>query len=136
MTLPKPPKVPCGSCPYRKDVPSGIWSADEYVKLPKYDGDVIHQLVAGAGGLFMCHQKDGCICGGWLVTHGPDNLAALRIKEVDPSVWDYDPGVECFTSGAEAALHGMADIENPSEDAFIKMGGIEKLRESRDHENH
>lgn len=24
---------PCETCPYRRDVPSGVWSADEYRKL-------------------------------------------------------------------------------------------------------
>lgn len=33
MTL-KPPKVPCGTCPYRRDVPAGIWHGEEYAKLP------------------------------------------------------------------------------------------------------
>lgn len=75
--LPKPPKVPCGTCPYRRDVPSGVWAAEEYDKLPGYDGDVPDQLRAGAMGLFMCHQRDGCLCGGWLMAHGPDNLLAL-----------------------------------------------------------
>ena len=32
-----PAKSPCGSCPYRQDVPSGVWAASEYEKLPAYD---------------------------------------------------------------------------------------------------
>jgi hypothetical protein len=35
---------PCASCPYRKDVPSGIWAAHEYTKLLAYDGDILDQL--------------------------------------------------------------------------------------------
>ena len=58
----KAPRVLCASCPYRKDVPSGIWEQSEYDKLPKYDGETWEQ----AGALFMCHLRDGCLCGGWL----------------------------------------------------------------------
>ena len=28
---------PCASCPYRCDVPSGVWHPDEYAKLEVYD---------------------------------------------------------------------------------------------------
>lgn len=33
MTKLTPRKTPCASCPYRKDVPSGVWEASEYEKL-------------------------------------------------------------------------------------------------------
>ena len=46
-------KVPCGSCPYRRDVPSGIWEQHEYDKLPEYDGQTWEQNPA----LFLCHQR-------------------------------------------------------------------------------
>jgi hypothetical protein len=55
-------KRPCPTCPYRRDVPSGIWQASEYSKLPRYDNDVPDQLAAGATGLFYCHSApDGAI---------------------------------------------------------------------------
>lgn len=116
-SLPKPPRRPCGSCPYRKDVPSGIWAAEEYAKLTAYDGETGEQLQKGALGLFMCHQRDGCLCGGWLQTHDTDHLLALRINRVDPSAFGYQSDVETFASGAEAAAHGMRDIEDPSPEA-------------------
>lgn len=131
MTL-KPPPKPCGSCPYRCDVPSGIWHPDEYAKLPEYDGEIIDQLQAGAQGVFMCHQNDGSLCGGWLATHGPKNLLALRLarlsQDIDPAVWTYDAGVEVFGSGAEAALHGLQDVEAPSAEAQRKINGLVKLQ--------
>lgn len=107
--------APCKSCPYRRDVPSGLWSADEYVKLPKYDGEIVSQALAGVGGLFMCHQRDGNLCAGWLAAHGPENLLALRLHsaEIKPEVWAYTTAVPVFGSGAQAAAHGMADIERP-----------------------
>lgn len=122
--LPKPPKVPCGTCPYRQDVPSGIWDPSEYAKLPRFDGTIADQLLLGAAGLFMCHQRDGCLCGGWLATHGPENLLALRMSKVDPSTWDYDPPTPVWSSGAEAAAHGMRDVHKPGVAAKRKMKGL------------
>lgn len=125
---PKPPKKPCGTCPYRRDVPPGVWHADEYAKLPNYDGSIMEQLVQDAVGLFMCHQRDGCLCGGWLVTHGAENLLALRLHSVDLSAFDYAPGVPCFESGAEAAAHGISGIDDPPEEARRKIAGLLKLK--------
>lgn len=128
MTDPiKPPKVPCGTCPYRRDVPGGIWHPDEYRKLPEYDRETWEQPQA----LFLCHRRDGCLCGGWLLTHGTDELLALRLHagELDPSVWSYaPPGVEVFASGAEAAAHGIATIDNPTDAARRKVEGLLKQR--------
>lgn len=108
-------KAPCKTCPYRRDVPSGVWAAEEYAKLPDYDGDAIDQLNADAVGLFDCHQRDGNLCAGWLAAHGPENLLALRIAgpRVPHEVWFYKSPVPVFASGAEAAAHGMAKIDNP-----------------------
>ena len=129
MNTIKPPPRPCGSCPYRLDVPSGIWAAEEYAKLPEYDRNTWEQPPA----LFMCHQKDGCLCGGWLAAHGRDNLLALRIhaKRLDPAVWDYEPGVPVFTSGTKAAAHGMEGIERPSSQAQRKIEGLLRQRLKR-----
>ena len=107
-------KAPCKSCPYRQDVPSGVWAPEEYDKLPTYDGEIIHQLIGGAGGLFMCHQQDGCLCAGWLATHGSDNLLALRMSAVDASAWGYVSPVPVFASGREACEHGKRDIAAPA----------------------
>ncbi|WP_051357732.1 DUF6283 family protein [Leisingera caerulea] len=121
-----PPPVPCGSCPYRKDVPSGIWAAEEYLKLPAYDAETGQQPPA----LFMCHQRDGCLCGGWLAAHDRDHLLALRFhgRNLDPGVWDYEPGVDVFGSGAEAAEHGLSGITDPGPEARRKIDGLLKLR--------
>jgi len=104
---------PCASCPYRKDVPSGIWDQHEYAKLPAFDGEMGEQAMKGGFGLFMCHQRDGNLCAGWIATHGPDNLLALRLNAVDPSTFDYTTDVPVFSSGAEAHAHGMRDIAKP-----------------------
>jgi hypothetical protein len=47
MASAAPTKYPCPSCPYRKDVPSGVWAPEEYDKLPAYDNDTpSHRLSA------------------------------------------------------------------------------------------
>ncbi|MFD7961193.1 DUF6283 family protein [Streptomyces zaomyceticus] len=43
-----PAPRPCASCPYRRDVPSGVWSRGDYVKLPLYDGPTWTQPAVGA----------------------------------------------------------------------------------------
>jgi hypothetical protein len=122
----KPPKVPCGTCPYRRDVPAGIWHGEEYAKLPAYDAGTPEQPTA----LFMCHQRDGYLCGGWLLTHDRDHLLALRLRaqDLDPSVWDYSPDIEVYASGAEAAAYGMSGIDNPSAEARRKIDGLVRQR--------
>lgn len=65
--------------------------------------------------LFLCHQKDGNLCAGWLATHGPENLLALRLHggQVKPEVWEYETAVPVWTSGREACDHGKRDITAP-----------------------
>lgn len=133
---PKPAKRPCGSCPYRKDVPSGVWAAEEYHKLPQYDGGTLEQVMKGAIGLFMCHQRDGCLCGGWLQTHDAYELAALRMNAVDPAAYDYQSDVETFASGEEAMMHGMAEIDTPSDAALALIAKIEPLTRGSRHGAH
>lgn len=120
-------KAPCVSCPYRRDVPSGIWSEGEYAKLVEYDGPTMVQSPK----LFDCHQKDGNLCAGWVATHG-HHLLALRLNflRLDPEVFNYSTSVPVFASGEEAALHGMRDIEHPGPEAramiqrlILKQGG-------------
>lgn len=118
-----PPPLPCGTCPYRKDVPSGIWDRSEYEKLLRYDKPLVEQPT----NLFLCHQRDGCLCGGWLLTHGVTNLLALRLRPVDPAVGAYAPGTPVFDSGQAAHDHGVRDISNPGSDARRKMRGLLKL---------
>jgi len=124
----KPPKVPCGSCPYRRDVPAGIWHPAEYAKLPRYDGETWEQ----PPGVFLCHQRDGCLCGGWLMTHDRDHLLSLRLaaRHLDPSVWEYAPDVVVFKSGAAAAAHGMSGVEHPSPAARRKISGLIRQKAS------
>lgn len=71
--------------------------------------------MARATGLFFCHQLDDVLCAGWAGCHDMDNNAAVRMRahQVDPAVYDYVSPVPLFASGAEAAAHGMRDIDAP-----------------------
>ncbi|WP_232530486.1 MULTISPECIES: DUF6283 family protein [Mycobacteriaceae] len=116
-----PAPQPCASCPYRRDVPSGIWAAEEYAKLPAYDADTPFQPPH----LFLCHQTSADnprarVCAGWVGCHGSD-LLALRLAAargiIDGTELDInrttDTSVALFSSGADAADHGLRDIDTP-----------------------
>lgn len=131
-----PAPNPCSSCPYRRGVPSGIWSHEEYDKLPRYDRETYDQPLR----LFQCHQHDGDgdrtrMCGGWVGCHGPD-LLALRLALIDRRISmatykaavTYRARVPLFESGAAAAEHGRADIDNPTAAARRTIAKITRRR--------
>lgn len=123
-------KAPCKTCPYRRDVPSGVWAKEEYDKLKTYDGEVFEQLDKGALGRFDCHQRDGMMCAGWIATHGARNLLALRLAtDIAPEVFKYSSPVPVFGSGEEAAKHGMCDIKRPS---VAARNAVARLSRKRD----
>jgi hypothetical protein len=126
-------KRPCSSCPYRRDVPSGIWQEHEYAKLPRYDGDVPDQVMARATGLFYCHQQDRHLCAGWVGCHDMDNNLAVRLShsDIDPAVYEYVSPVPLFASGAEAAEHGRCDLDAPSPEATRKMAQLRGMQSRR-----
>jgi hypothetical protein len=127
-----PRKRPCTSCPYRRDVPSGLWEAHEYDKLGSYDGDTAAQAMAGAFRPFFCHTKDGHLCAGWVGCHNMhENLAIRMHGDVDyDAVLNYRSPIPLFASGAEAAAHGKRDIANPGPAARRKIGQL-LLRQHR-----
>lgn len=112
-----PAPRPCESCPYRRDVPSGVWAASEYDKLPDYDRETCYQPIA----VFLCHQHDGRVCAGWVGCHPADGLLSLRLAVADGrmsagaygAAVDYRSPVPLFRSGAAAAAHGRAEIPCP-----------------------
>ena len=121
----KPRKSPCASCPYRKNVPSGIWDKTEYEKLDRYDGEIFEQRTDA---IFMCHQGCGDVCSGWLGHRDPQDLLAVRLGlmggHLDPSCANYSTAVPLFESGAAAAEHGMKDIDAPRDAAMAAIGKI------------
>jgi hypothetical protein len=116
-----PAKAPCKSCPYRRDVPSGVWAESEYKKLPAYDREIHYQPPTA----FFCHQQNGKLCAGWCGTHDMDESLglhiAVRVGLIKPDDYeaalDYVSPVPLFSSGAEAAEHGLRDLEAPSDKA-------------------
>lgn len=137
-----PAPRPCASCPYRCDVPSGVWHAEEYARLPGYDRPTGEQPT----GLFHCHQNGRDdpagmrVCAGWAACHNRQpagyDLLSLRLAEslglldeaTADAVWDYTTDVPVFTSGAQAAAHGMAAIDAPPPAARTVQGKIVRRR--------
>lgn len=130
----KPRKSPCASCPYRLDVPSGVWAESEYDKLPAYDGSTGDQAMAGALGVFLCHNDPARhVCAGWAALSNEHTLALRMASRLDPDVdtiacLDYTTDVPLFASGAEAAEHGKAEIAAPSDKAVSTIGKVTRTR--------
>lgn len=105
---------PCSACPYRLDVPSGVWAAHEYDKLRPYDEPTGSQPI----GTFACHATPDHHCAGWAIVHtsrgNEYDLLALRLFGY-PRI--PKTKIPLFASGNDAADWGQADIEDPSEEA-------------------
>ncbi|MGW1053578.1 DUF6283 family protein [Streptomyces sp. NPDC002521] len=136
-SLRPPAPRPCSSCPYRRDVPSGIWASEEYEKLRRYDAPTPDQPAA----LFQCHQADADsdarrICAGWAGCHDGAHLLALRLALLDghidssthQAILEYVSPIPLFTSGGEAATHGQADVDLPSNEAVHLIAKIRRTR--------
>lgn len=131
LSASKPPffvaDKPCSSCPYRRDVPAGIWDTSEYDKLRDYDPQVqkfpngMEALVPGpALAPFLCHQlpkiEQETLCAGWLAVHCdsvPVRLLLL-VGRVTPEQVFAEPKVPLYATGNEAADAGIAGVERPS----------------------
>jgi len=133
MSAKGPATNPCGSCPYRQDVPSGVWVPEEYAKLPAYDRSTPEQPPRA----FFCHQGTGRLCAGWVGCHDMNHSLALRMAcsfgtltpEDCKAAIDYECPVPLWPSGEAAAEHGMAGIEALDERA-VKV--IDRLVRKRD----
>jgi hypothetical protein len=107
-----------------------VWHPEEYEKLPEYDQPMPQQPMA----VFGCHQQDGHLCAGWVGCHDMENNLALRISvafehmsEADyAATLDYESPVELWESGTEAALHGLADVNEPSQKARTIMKNLKR----------
>lgn len=135
MMILSPLPSPCGSCPYRRDVASGIWDDSEYLRLPSYDEPTAFQPPY----VFLCHQKTGNLCAGWCGTHDMVENLGLRIAaaterislEVMQAAFDYKTDVPLFASGREACDHGLRDIEVPGRSARLMQASIRRKRRQR-----
>jgi hypothetical protein len=110
-----------------------VWDESEYIKLPQYDGDMGEQSPA----VFGCHQNDGSVCSGWLGHRNPNDLLAVRLGLVrgtlDVSCLEYETDVPLFASGAEAAAHGMKEVEAPGPAAKATIRKVSKVQARRKH---
>lgn len=129
----KPPaQNPCGSCPYRRDVPSGVWEASEYRKLPGFDNETGEQ----PPNVFLCHRQDGRACAGWVAVHDMNESLGMRLAQAMGLVADedleafftYSTDVPMFKTGSEAARHGMAKILDPDADARRIIDKLGRLK--------
>lgn len=122
---------PCSACPYRQDVPSGVWGPHEYEKLAQYDAPTSEQPFVP----FACHATPEHLCHGWAVVHANRGNefypVALRIQGIDPDQIP-EAAVPMFGSGQEACDHGKRDIDNPSQEAVEVidrlMGKYDRLK--------
>jgi hypothetical protein len=119
---------PCSSCPYRTDVPPGVWAPEEYEKLLAFDRETGSQPRA----VFLCHSDPEKACSGWVTCHEARpgrELLALRLrysKEIP------EHGVPIFSSAKIAALHGLSGVEQPPAEAFAAMEKVARLRATRE----
>ena len=119
--------VPCSTCPYRKDVPSGVWDASEYAKLRDYDNNE-------AFATFHCHQEaeigKPTVCRGWLSVHFESVAARLAVLNEKVTVEELyaEPLVPLYASGNEAADAGMKDIKRPKAKARKAIDRLSKKR--------
>jgi len=136
-SLRAPAPRPCESCPYRRDVPAGIWAGEEYAKLRRYDADTPGQPQS----MFQCHQADAesdarRVCAGWAGCHDGEGLLSLRLAllsgRIDSvtywAVVEYKTPVPVFPSGNAAADHGESGIDEPVAEACCLIRKISRTR--------
>lgn len=106
-----------------------MWARHEYELLPRFDGEIGDQALAGAFSPFGCHSSPEQLCAGWVGHRDhPDELLAIRIGlidgDLDPAVADYTTDVPLWPTGAAAAEHGLRDLDAPGPEA---QAAIDKL---------
>lgn len=127
---------PCASCPYRLDVPPGVWDQSEYEKLRKFDPPAtapdgrpwregFEPNMSYDEAIFFCHQQDETLCAGWVGCHGPENLLGVIIGvvngRIDPAIYNYETNVPLHESGHAAARHGIANVDAAAQEVIDKI---------------
>ena len=123
---------PCRECPYRKESPSGLWSAEDYLKLPPYDRETGSQPPVP----FICHTSPEAMCHGWAVVgmsrgHAFELLALRLAVAFGEDAEIPERVVDLFDSGTAAAEHGLRDIRRPGKKARAAMERMQRLIERR-----
>lgn len=70
---------PCGSCPYRVDVPVGTWHREEFENLLANDADEL------SGGVFGCHRfrlrpEKAEVCAGWFLDQKRRGFPSIQLR--------------------------------------------------------
>lgn len=120
---------PCSSCPYRKDTPAGVWSAEEYMKLPGWDDP--HEYP----GLFMCHHSTTSpqrrVCRGWLEVHS-ENIGVRLAQYVQIDLGGArnrrPTKIPLYESGAAACVAGLKGVKRPGLKARAMIDKLARAR--------
>ena len=98
-----------------------MWHNDEYLKLPAYDEETFNQPAA----MFMCHQQNDRLCAGWVGCHDMTQSLSLRLgqlhRDIADDVFDYVSPVPLWSSGKQAAKHGMKPKDDKAERIVQKL---------------
>jgi hypothetical protein len=70
---------PCGSCPYRRDVPVDTWDACEFERVLEHDRNEV------GGSVFGCHKfrlrpKEADVCAGWFLDQQKRGYPSIRLR--------------------------------------------------------
>lgn len=124
---------PCRTCPYRRDVPAGLWDPVEYHKLIAYDVDTSSQPI----GVFLCHYTNSdnpTLCRGWLAVGGWELLGvrlAVTTGHLDPAEVDRPIATDVFDTGTDAAMWGLSGVADPGPDAQAAIARLGHRRGNR-----
>lgn len=126
----------CSTCPYRRDVAPGIWSAEEYAKLRVYDEDP--PMREDSLSTFKCHQEETsdappAVCRGWLGVHRHSVAVRLAIGQGRFGLDDVPLEAEdyLYDTGTEAATAGLRGIRRPSTKARREINKLTERRAGR-----
>lgn len=65
---------PCGTCPYRRSTPLGVWDKAEYDNLRDQDRREF------GGSTFGCHLGDDTYCRGWLADQKKRGVPSIMLR--------------------------------------------------------
>jgi len=118
-------KNPCTTCPYRRDVPAGVWTAEEYAKLREYDDESNPALA-----VFLCHQSNvvgvATACKGWVMVHQESVAVRLGcvLGQLDPATCFAETEIPLHESGVAAADFGEQGVKRPGRKALKVIGKL------------
>lgn len=111
---------PCGACPYRRDVPPGVWAPEEYEKLGTYATTADGEITIAP---FGCHASPELLCNGW--ANVERDSIAMRFLEMREGPIDVPPSnVPLYDTGAEARDAGLAGVTEPDRAARATMARL------------